>query len=294
MLTSSLLNNFRMNREVEIRMKIYISADMEGVTGVTHPQDVIPSRERYDDFRRFLTNDVNAAIEGAASAGATEFLVNEAHDGMRNIILEDLDERAEVIVGSRKPLSMMEGFDGSDLAFFLGYHAMAGVEGVLSHTFSSPLEVVAVELDGEPCSEARMNATLAGTRKVPVGLVTGDDQTCEEAESLYPGVKTAQVKTSIDRYTARCLHPKTAVGLIRREAEAAVRGAGSLEPYAPESPYTFTIEFTTASTAAGVMFFPELQRVSDRKVSFTHEDYETAFKMFVGVMKMANHDPDYG
>lgn len=275
-------------------MRIYISADMEGVTGVTHPQDVIPGRERYDDFRKHLTNDVNAAIEGAAEAGAAEFLVNEAHDGMRNIILEDLDERAEVIVGSRKPLSMMEGFEDSDVVFFVGYHAMAGADGVLSHTFSSPLEVVAVELGGEPCSEARMNATLAGTRNIPVGLVTGDDATCEEAKSLYPGVKAARVKTAIDRYTARCLHPRKAVESIRREAGAAVKGVGSLAPYVPEAPYAFTVEFATASTAAGVMFFPELERLDERRVSIVHDDYETAFKMFIGVMRMASHDPDYG
>jgi len=87
---------------------IYISADMEGVTGVTHSQDVIPGRPQYERFRRFLTADMNAAIEGASQAGATNFLVNEAHDGMRNILLEDLDRRAEVIVGQHKPYSMMQ------------------------------------------------------------------------------------------------------------------------------------------------------------------------------------------
>lgn len=275
-------------------MKVYISADMEGATGVTHPQDVIPGRERYDYFRKLLTNDVNAAIEGAAQAGATDFLVNEAHDGMRNILLDDLDERAGVIVGSRKPLSMMEGFEGSDVVFFVGYHAMAGVDGVMSHTFHTPLAVVAVELNGEPCSEARMNAALAGTKGIPVGLVTGDDVTCEEAKSLYAGVKTARVKTSIDRYTARCVHPKKAVEAIRREAGAAVERSSWLEPYTLEAPYTFTVEFATASTAAGVMFFPQIERVDDRRVSITHDDYETAFKMFVGAMKLADYDPDYG
>ena len=116
-------------------MRIYISADMEGVTGVTHSQDVIPGRSQYERFRGLLTADVNAAIEGAAQAGATEFLVNEAHDGMRNILLEDLDPRAEVIVGQRKPLSMMQGFDGADLVFCVGYHARADTEGVLSQEY---------------------------------------------------------------------------------------------------------------------------------------------------------------
>jgi D-amino peptidase len=275
-------------------VRVFISADMEGVTGVTHPRDVIPGRSQYERFRRFLTADVNAAIEGAARGGATEFLVNEAHDGMRNILLEDLDERAELIVGSRKPLSMMQGFEGADLAFFVGYHARAGAEGVLSHTFNSPSVVTDVQLNGEPCSEARMNAALAGLSGIPVGLVTGDDLTCAEARSLYAGVRCAQVKTSIDRYVARCLPQGAALARIGEEAEGAVRGAGDLAPYAPGSPYTFTVEFATASSAASVMFFPQLQRVGDRRVTWAHDDYETAFKMFIGVMRMATSDPDYG
>ena len=275
-------------------MRVFISADMEGVTGVSHPQDVIPGRSQYERFRRFLTADVNAAIEGAARGGATGFLVNEAHDGMRNILLEDLDERAELIVGSRKPLSMMQGFEGADVSFFVGYHARAGAEGVLIHTFNNPSVVADVQLNGEPCSEARMNATLAGLRGIPVGLVTGDDLTCAEAHSLYAGVKTAQVKTAIDRYVARCLPQGAALARIQEAAEGAVRNVGDLAPYAPGPPYTFTVEFVTASTAASVMFFPQLDRVDDRRVSWAHEDYETAFKMFVGVMRMATSDPDYG
>ena len=267
---------------------------MEGVTGVTHPQDVIPGRSQYERFRRFLTADVNAAIEGAASAGATEFLVNEAHDGMRNVLLEDLDGRAELIVGSRKPLSMMQGFEGSDVVSFVGYHARAGAEGVLSHTYSNPSLVTDVQLNGEPCSEARMNATLAGLSGIPLGLVTGDDRTCAEARSLYGGVKTAEVKTSIDRYTARCLPQRVALGRIRDAAAEAVRDVENLVPYAPEPPYTFTVEFATASTAASVMFFPQLERVDDRRVSWSHEDYGTAFSMFIGVMGMTTGDPDYG
>jgi D-amino peptidase len=111
-------------------VKVYISADMEGVTGVTHPEDVIPGRSRYEGFRKLLTADVNAAIEGAAEGGATEFVVNEAHNGMRNIVLEVLDLRAEVIVGRRKPFVMMEDVGEDDVAFFVGYHAGAGTKGV--------------------------------------------------------------------------------------------------------------------------------------------------------------------
>ena len=275
-------------------MKVYISADMEGVTGVTPSQAVIPGRSQYERFRGLLTADVNAAIEGASTGGATEFLVNEAHDGMRNILLEDLDGRAEIIVGQRKPHSMMQGFEGSDLVFLVGYHARAGTGGILSHTFYSPTVVTGVELNGEPCSEARMNATLAGLGGIPIGLVTGDDLACAEAESLYPGVRTASVKTAIDRYTARCLSPGAAHGRIREAAERAAGRLADLTPYTPEPPYSFTVEFATASAASSVLLFPGLERVDDRRVSWTHEDYETAFKMFIGVMRLARTDPDYG
>ena len=275
-------------------MRVYISADMEGATGVTHPEDVIPGRAQYERFRGFLTDDVNAAITGAAEAGATEFLVNEAHDGMRNLLLEHLDGLAETIVGQRKPLSMMQGFEGADVVFFVGYHARAGIGGVLSHTFNSPTVVTHVDLNGEPCSEARMNAVLAGTRGIPVGLVTGDDLACEEARSFYTGVRTARVKTAVDRYTARCLSPDASRRLIREAARDAVSGMEELGPYAPEPPYTFTVEFATASAAASVLYFPGLELTDDRRVSWTHDDYETAFKMFVGVMRLARSDPDYG
>ena len=275
-------------------MKVYISADMEGVTGVTHSQDVIPGRSQYERFRKLLTADVNVAIAGAAEAGVTDFLVNEAHDGMRNILLEDLDPRAELIVGQQKPLVMMEGVSNADVAFFIGYHARAGTGGVLSHTFTAPQVVVGVELNGEPCSEGRMNAALAGLWDVPVGLVSGDDLTCEEAEALYTGVQTAKVKTAVDRYAARCLPPEESLRRIREAARAAVENSERLPPYTLEPPYTFTVEFATASTAAGVLYFPGLERVNDRRVSWTHEDYQTAYKMFIGVMRLARSDPDYG
>ncbi len=108
-------------------MRIYISANMEGVTGVAHLEEVITGRSQYERFRHLLTGDVNAAIEGAAGAGAARFLVNEAHDGMRNLLLEDLDPRAELIVGQRKPLVMMEGIEDYATAYrmFVGVMSIA-------------------------------------------------------------------------------------------------------------------------------------------------------------------------
>lgn len=274
-------------------MKVYISADMEGTTGVTHPEDVIPGRSQYERFRKLLTADVNAAIDGAVEAGADEVLVNEAHDGMKNILLEELDPRAEIIIGRRKPYVMMEGVEGADVAFFVGYHTGAGTGGVLSHTFRA-MPIIGVELNGEPCSEGRMNATFAGLQNIPVGLVSGDDIVCEESKGLYGGVRTAQVKIALDRYAARCLVPEVAHDLIRDEAKTAVEVVERLTPYIVEPPYTFTVEFATASLAASTLYFPEIERLDDRRISWSHEDYAVAYKMFIGVMALANADPDFG
>ena len=274
-------------------MNVYISADMEGVTGVTHPEDVIPGRSEYERFRRLLTADVNAAIEGAVAAGADGIIVNEAHDGMKNILLEELDSRAELIIGRRKPYVMMEGVNGADVVFFIGYHTGAGTGGVLSHTFRAT-PIISVELNGEPCSEGRMNALFAGLHNIPVGFVSGDDMVCQEARKLYSGARTAQVKVAIDRYTARCLSPRIAHYYIREEAKTAVEEVGRLIPYALDSPYTFTVEFASASLAASTLYFPQIERLDDRRVCWTHEDYTVAYKMFVGVMALAKADSDFG
>src|SRR5699024_5064037 len=154
---------------------------MEGVTGVTCPDDCEPGNPRWEYHRRFLTGDVNAAVRGLFDAGAKEVLVNEAHSNQRNLLLDELDERATLLIGSHKPLGMMEGIDRSpDAVVFLGYHAGAGELGVLAHTYM-PNALTSVRINGRNASEGRMNALLAAEYGVPVVLVTGDDKACEDA-----------------------------------------------------------------------------------------------------------------
>src|SRR6266446_3748366 len=180
-------------------MRVLISADMEGATGVTGWKDVEPGTPAFERFRKLLTGDVNAAVEGAFAGGATEVVVNEAHDGMRNILIEDLDPRAQMISGLHKPMVMMAGVDDADVVLFIGYHARAGEPGVLAHTMSDDL--VNVTVNDEPCSEGRLNAALAGDRGIPVGMVAGDDVICAEAEKLFEGVSTAVVKYAVDNFS---------------------------------------------------------------------------------------------
>ena len=120
--------------------------------------------------------------------------------------------------------------------------------------------------------------------------MTDDDLACEGTEALYPGVQTTQVKTAVDRYTARCLSPEAT---HRRIREAAASGGVDLAPFTPEPPYSFVVEFATVSAAVSVLFFSGLERVDYRCVFWTHEQHETAFKMFIGVMRLARSDPDY-
>ena len=141
-------------------MKVFISVDMEGVTGLTDPEDVLPDGADYARGRVFMTGDANAAILGAYDAGATEVLVNDSHWTMRNLLLEDLDPRARMIKGFQKPMCMVQGLDSSyDAAVFVGYHSCAGTGGgVLNHTLLGK-EVQNLLLNGEPIGETRRAST---------------------------------------------------------------------------------------------------------------------------------------
>ena len=218
-------------------MKVLISTDMEGVTGVTAPDDVEPGTAAYERFRRLFMRDVNAAIGGAFDGGATDVLVNEGHDGMRNLLIEELDDRVQLVVGNHKPLIMMEGIDrGMDLVLLVGYHAPAGEAGVLSHTFLSRA-ITDVKVNGETCSEGRMNAMLAGSFGVGVGLLTGDQAACADAVRYIPGIRTVAVKEQIDRYAAICLPPSRTDPLIREAAALACKDAQSHPPLVIQSPF---------------------------------------------------------
>ena len=252
-------------------VNVLVSADMEGTTGVTGWKDVEPGEPAFERFRKLLTDDVNAAIEGAFAGGATSVVVNEAHDGMRNILIEDLDARAEMITGLYKPLVMMEGIDDADIVFFTGYHAAAGAAGVLAHTMT--LDFLDVQVNGESFSEARLNAALAGQRGVPVGMVSGDDVISAEAEKLFPGVATAVVKHAIDNFSARCLSPKAASDRIAEAARLAVSDRDALRPYQIDPPFVLMVEAREPSMAGAAATMPGVSRDGPRTVSFRTDNF---------------------
>src|SRR5579864_7640659 len=191
-------------------MKIYISADMEGVAGITATEQTDPvGQPEYAYSCRLMTGEVRAACEGAIAAGATEILVNDSHWNMRNIIHEELPPQVRLIRGSLKPLSMNQGLDPScEAAAFVGYHAPVGTaDAILDHTYSGET-LYDVRINGERCSEARINAAVAGCFGVPVIFLSGDQNACADARSFLPHVEAVEVKQAIGRYAASSLSPQ--------------------------------------------------------------------------------------
>ncbi len=267
-------------------MRILISADMEGATGVTWTADVVPQTEQWQRFRTVFTGDVNACVAGLFAGGASDVLVNEAHSSQRNILLEDLDTRARMLTGRHKPLSMMQGIDsGVDGVVFLGYHAAAGLDGVLSHTYL-PNQITGVWLDGVRASEGRLNAALAAEHGVPVLLVTGDDLTCVDAGEYAPRARTVAVKECVSRYAAICAPPAVTASMITEAAREGMTRAGRFDGTA--SGHRIEVEFDAAHLAAAAAVVPTVDLLDVRRVGFDAASMTDAMKAFKVVTAIAS------
>jgi len=263
-------------------MKVFISVDMEGISGITDPEDVLPDGADYQRGREFMTGDANAAILGAYDGGADEVLVNDSHWIMRNLLLERLDPRARTIKGFHKSLCMVQGLDASyDGAAFVGYHACAGTEGgVLNHTMLGK-EIQNIYLNNEPTGETRLNAAFAGHFGVPVLVVAGDAAVCDEAERFLDGVQTVAVKDGIDKFSANCLHPEVAQARIREATARALASRSGVAPYVLGSPYRLGIEWNSTTIAATCAMIPGVVLTGSRSVEFVTEDYPELMRVLV-------------
>jgi D-amino peptidase len=214
---------------------VLISVDMEGVAGIATRQQTHPAGHDYAIARTLMTAEANAAVAGAFDGGATSVVVNDSHGPMDNLLGEQLDQRADYVIGDPKPLDMMqEVTPQTGVVLFVGYHAgAADPAGVLAHTYSGS-GFADVRLNGRSISEAELNALIAATAGVPVGLVTGDDVICAVAEKAFPGVVTVPVKTALGRTAARSRHPAAAREAIAAGAARALAGAasGAIQPVA--------------------------------------------------------------
>ncbi|GLF99832.1 M55 family metallopeptidase [Streptomyces yaizuensis] len=264
-------------------MKILISADMEGATGVTWPADVLPGNPQWERCRPMFTSDVNAAALGFFDGGADAVLVNEAHWSMRNLLLERMDERVEMLTGRHKSLSMVEGVQHGDIdgIAFIGYHTGAGTEGVLAHTYLAN-QLTGVWLNGVRASEGLLNAHVVAEYGVPVILVTGDDLTCVDAGGYAPRARTVAVKDHVSRYAAVCRTPARTAADIRAEAKEAAALAVRHEPVTA-GPHTMELEFDAEHLAAAATVVPGVQRSGERRTAYTSDTMYEAIRTFKAV-----------
>jgi D-amino peptidase len=268
-------------------MKIFISSDIEGTAGIVDWQQVRASGADYALGRRLLTAEVNAAIDGAAEAGAGEIVVNDSHSTMQNIRPNALHGNASYLSGKHKPLYMMEGLDGTfDAVFMVAYHGAIGAErAILSHTYN-PLAVWDVRLNGVAVGESALNALVALHHRVPVVLITGDDATAEEAQPFLPGVEAVVVKRSITRFAAESLHPDRARQLIRDGAARAVARATEVSPPAIGLPATLEVTFLTADMAEMATWIRGVERADARVVTITDDEPLRLYRTFVTIISL--------
>lgn len=269
-------------------MKVYISIDMEGVSGIVNSEQTIPGGQGYELACKLMTEEANAAILGARAGGASEVVVNDSHNTMRNLLIDQLDPWADLISGSPKPNGMMEGLDDSfDVVFFVGYHARAGTENaILDHTYSGKV-VAHVELNGRPVGEIGLNAALAGHYGVPVGLVTGDQAATDEARALLgANLKVVTAKRAVGHQAAICLHPEEVQSLIRQAADEALGAA--VAPVQMEEPVVLRVRLKSSLMADFASLIPGSRRLDGYTLEYAHNDYLTVYRVFRAMVKLAS------
>jgi D-amino peptidase len=270
-------------------MKVFISTDFEGVSGIVDWDQILLNGRDYDLGRRLLIDETNAVIDGALEAGATEFVVNDSHSVMRNIPPAELHGRATYISGKHKPLYMMEGLDSSfDAIFFVGYHGSIGAShAVLSHSYN-PRAIWEVRINGRAVGETALNALVAAHYGVPITLVTGDQVTAREAREVLSTVECVIVKESITRTAAANLHPQVACERLHEGALRAIQGQAKHQPPQFASPIQIEVTFLTADMAECATWVRGVELVENqtRTVAFQGADTLALFRTFVTLIQL--------
>lgn len=271
-------------------MRVFISVDMEGVAGVVHERQTDPTdpscASEYQQSRLLMTGEANAAVEGALGAGATSVLVNDSHWLMRNLVPDGLHPAAELVSGSPKPLSMMQGISAEcAAAIFIGYHARAGTgQAVIDHTYTDRIHEVRV--NNRAVGELALNAAIAGTMGVPVALISGDQAVALEAEEvLGASVERIIVKHAVSRYAARNLSPAAAGAAIREGVQRALGRRHT--PFTFDLPVTIETTFARSVHADMAALLPGCERIDGRTVTIGDSDYLRAFSAWRAMYNLA-------
>ncbi|MFJ2433446.1 M55 family metallopeptidase [Streptomyces anulatus] len=274
-------------------MKLLISVDMEGISGIVHSSETNPERYDYQRGRELMTADANAVIAGVLDAEPTaEVLVADAHGTFRNLLPEQLDRRSRLVRGKPRALNMLAGLDEeTDAALFVGYHVRAGEgPGVLAHTMNG--EILDVRVAGRSLGEIGLNAAMAGHRGVPVVLLSGDDAACAELTDLVPETVTVAVKEALGMAAAVTLHPEEARDRLRRAAADAVARRAEIPPLALTGPLDVEVDLASPHTIDLATLVPGVSRAGGaRTVTFTAPDYATAYRLVLLLAQLAMIKP---
>jgi D-amino peptidase len=254
-------------------MKIYISADMEGVAGVVTDEQLGPEGFEYQRFREFMTAEVVAAIDAARMAGATEILVSDSHGNGQNLLIEKLPDDVMVVRSWPRELGMMEGIDESfDGVIFLGYHASASnTRGVRAHTMSSA-NVIDIRLNGISMSEGSMNAAIAGHFGVPVVMISGDDVAVAETQVIVGDMEGAVVKWAKGFHSAQTMTPEAANEVIRTRTKAAIDRIADFKPYVLETPVELELTLKHYRPVELLSYLPYVERVNAHTIRYKGKD----------------------
>lgn len=270
-------------------MKIYISADIEGIWGVVSKSHVINSGNDYERARRLMTNEINIAVEEAFKNGVQEIIINDSHGTMDNIIIEDLNSRAKLISGQPKALTMMEGIDNTfDGVMFIGYHPRAGSQkGIFDHTYSGKV-IAEVKLNGKPLGECGLNARLAGYYGVPVIFLAGDTTVTEQVKEEIGDIETLAVKDSLSRYCANNLSRLELENKYKERMKIVFSNIDKFPIIRCENEIKLEVSFHSTIMADSAILIPGVKREDNKSVSYMGDDYVEVYKLFRAMILLAS------
>jgi len=273
-------------------LKVYISADMEGITGVASADQLGPGSFEYQQAREWMTGEVLAAIQGARAAGATEFVISDSHGNGESLLIDKFptDIPITIVRSFPRPLGMMEGIDSSFAAvMFVGYHAATtSVTGVRAHTISSAL-LTRIALNDVPQSEAGLNAAIAAQYGVPVVMITGDDQiVAETKQRLGSTIEGVVVKRAVGFHSAATLTPEVGQRLIRERAKLALQRRAEMRPYTVTPPINVDVSMKNYRPVELLTYLPNIKRVDSHTIRFIGKDMVEVSKFLEFV---TNYEP---
>ncbi len=255
-------------------MRIYISADIEGIAGVVTREHTTPQGFEYQSARVWMTDSVTAAANACYAAGASEVVISDSHGNAQNLLLDRLPKGVALVRSWPRPLSMMQGvevgkFDG---ALFIGYHAGAtNVGGILAHTFRSA-SLREVRVNGKAVPEAGINAAIAGHFGVPVLLVSGDDVCIGETVAILPDIEPVTVKWAHSRFSARTLMPEASYELIAEGVKRAIKRRKKIKPHVVEGPITLEVSYLYRAPVDYLVMLKGIERLDAFTIRYVADD----------------------